>query len=100
LSPTSTGRWAHSVFQNNPYLSVGHSYQVRRAEFDRLLLDNSRRLGAEVREEVRVTDVALDKGQGPRITAVDKKGSKAGWLPRFLVDATGARHPAFGAART
>jgi flavin-dependent dehydrogenase len=42
-------------FSDNPYLSVGHSYQVRRAEFHRLLLDNSRRLGAEVREEAHVT---------------------------------------------
>jgi len=76
-------------FSDNPYLSVGYSYQVRRAEFDKLLLDNSRRLGAEVREEVRVTNVVLNKGQRPRITAVDEKGSKTEWLPRFLVDATG-----------
>jgi hypothetical protein len=33
--------------------------------------------------------VVLNKGQRPRITAVDKKGSKTGWLLRFLVDATG-----------
>jgi flavin-dependent dehydrogenase len=37
-------------FADNPYLSIGHSYQVRRSEFDKLLLDNSRRLGAEVIE--------------------------------------------------
>ena len=76
-------------FSDNPYLSVGYSYQVRRAEFDKLLLDNSRRLGAEVREEVRVTNVVLNKGQRPRITAVDEKGSKTEWFPSFLVDATG-----------
>jgi flavin-dependent dehydrogenase len=55
-------------FSDNPYLSIGYSYQVRRAEFDKLLLDNSRRLGAEVREEVRVTGVSLNKGQRPRVT--------------------------------
>jgi len=76
-------------FSDNPYLSVGYSYQVRRAEFDKLLLDNSRRLGAEVREEVRVTDIVLDKCRRPRVSAVDKKGGKTEWLPRFLVDATG-----------
>jgi len=76
-------------FSDNPYLSVGHSYQVRRAEFDKLLLDNSRRLGAEVREEVRVADVVLNDGERPRITAIDKNGGKTEWLPRFLVDATG-----------
>ena len=30
-------------FDRNPYLSVDHSYHVRRADFDKLLLDNSRR---------------------------------------------------------
>lgn len=76
-------------FSDNPYLSVGHSYQVRRAEFDRLLLDNSRRLGAEVREEVRVTDVVLEEGRRPRVTAVAKDGTRLNWSARFLVDATG-----------
>jgi flavin-dependent dehydrogenase len=76
-------------FSDNPYLSVGYSYQVRRAEFDKVLLDNSRRLGAEVREEVRVTDVVLNEGRRPRVTAIDKEGRKTEWLPRFLVDATG-----------
>ena len=33
-------------FANNPHLSVDHSYHVKRADFDKLLLDNSRRLGA------------------------------------------------------
>lgn len=74
-------------FADNPYLSVGHSYQVRRSEFDKLLLDNSRRLGAEVREGVRVTDVLLDVGQ-PRVTAVDTQGTTT-WSARFLVDASG-----------
>ncbi|MFY9685486.1 MAG: NAD(P)/FAD-dependent oxidoreductase, partial [Pseudolabrys sp.] len=76
-------------FSDNPYLSVGHSYHVRRAEFDKLLLDNSRRLGAEVREQVRVTDVALNEGQRPRVTAVDRDGTRSEWCPHFLVDATG-----------
>jgi flavin-dependent dehydrogenase len=34
-----------------------YSYQVPRADFDKLLLDNSRRLGAEVREETEVRHV-------------------------------------------
>jgi flavin-dependent dehydrogenase len=35
-------------FASNPHLPVDHSYQVQRAEFDKLLLDNSRRLGATI----------------------------------------------------
>lgn len=76
-------------FSDNPYLSVGYSYQVRRAEFDKLLLDNSRRLGAEVLEETRVTDATLDAGKRPRVTATGVGGKAVEWSPRFLVDATG-----------
>jgi len=76
-------------FADNPYLSVGHSYQVRRSEFDKLLLDNSRRLGAEVMEGARVTDVTLDGGKVPSITSVDEDGTATEWSARFLVDASG-----------
>jgi flavin-dependent dehydrogenase len=74
-------------FADNPYLSVGYSYQVRRAEFDKLLLDNSRRLGAEVMEGTRVTDVTID-GR-PCVTAVGPNGIPIRWGARFLVDASG-----------
>jgi len=76
-------------FAENPYLSVGHSYQVRRGEFDKLLLDNSRRLGAEVLEGARVSDVTLDGDQGPRVEALNDNGTATEWSARFLVDATG-----------
>ena len=36
-----------------------YAYQVPRADFDQLLLDNARRLGAEVREEAEVREVAF-----------------------------------------
>ena len=58
LFPTRTTRPTTFRFAENPYLSVGYSYQVRRSDFDKLLLDNSRRLGAEVLEGARVTDVS------------------------------------------
>lgn len=74
-------------FADNPYLSVGYSYQVRRADFDKLLLDNSRRLGAEVMEGTRVTDITID-GR-PCVTAVGPDGTPIRWTARFLVDASG-----------
>jgi flavin-dependent dehydrogenase len=74
-------------FADNPYLRVGHSYQVRRADFDKLLLDNSRRLGAEVMEGTRVTDIRID-GR-PCVTAVGPGGIPIRWVARFLVDASG-----------
>ena len=76
-------------FARNPYLSVGHSYHVRRADFDKLLLDNSRRLGATVLEGTRVTEVELGADGCSRVTAVGPDGAPAAWFPRFLVDASG-----------
>jgi hypothetical protein len=62
---------------------------VKRADFDKLLLDNSRRCGATVQEEVRVTDIALMPGARAKVTGLDPDGTIGVWLPRFVVDATG-----------
>jgi flavin-dependent dehydrogenase len=76
-------------FDHNPCLSIDHSYHVRRADFDKLLLDNSRRLGATVLEGTRVTEVELAVEERPRITAVGPDGASSCCFPRFLVDASG-----------
>ncbi|HET9688101.1 MAG TPA: NAD(P)/FAD-dependent oxidoreductase [Pseudolabrys sp.] len=75
-------------FADNPCLSIGHSYQVRRSEFDKVLLDNSRRLGAEVIEGARVTEVDLNGGREARVTATDNHRTTT-WSARFVVDASG-----------
>ena len=76
-------------FDHNPYLSIDHSYHVRRADFDKLLLDNSRRLGATALEGTRVSEVELGAEGRPRVTAVGPDGMPSLWFPRFLVDASG-----------
>ena len=76
-------------FDRNPYLSVDHSYHVRRADFDKLLLDNSRRLGATVVEGTRVTEVEFGAEGSPKVTAIGPNGTPSRWFPRFLVDASG-----------
>jgi flavin-dependent dehydrogenase len=76
-------------FDRNPYLSVDHSYHVRRADFDKLLLDNSRRLGATVLEGTRVTAVEVEADASPKVSAVGPDGARSVWFPRFLVDASG-----------
>jgi flavin-dependent dehydrogenase len=76
-------------FDRNPCLSVAYSYHVRRAEFDKLLLDNSRRLGATVLEGVRATAVELGTKGDHRVTALGPDGVSSVWVPRFLVDASG-----------
>ena len=77
------------LFANNPHLRIKHSYHVRRADFDRVLLDNSRRLGATVLEEVRVTEVEFGDEGRIAVRARDAGGRASLFVPRFLVDASG-----------
>ena len=83
------GRAVKFRFDGNPHLGVDHSYHVRRADFDTLLLDNSRRLGATVFEGTRATEVELGAAGCSRVTAIGPDGAPSAWVPRFLVDASG-----------
>src|SRR5215471_21348048 len=66
-------------FDRNPYLSVDHSHHVRRADFDKLLLDNSRRLGATVLEDVRVVEVEVEAEGRSRVTALGPDKIASHW---------------------
>jgi len=83
------GRAVKFRFDRNPHLSVDHSYHVRRADFDKLLLDNSGRLGATVHEGTRVTGVEFGAEGRSFVVAVGPDGERSTWFPRFLVDASG-----------
>jgi flavin-dependent dehydrogenase len=76
-------------FTDNPRLPVNHSYHVRRAEFDQLLLENCRRLGATVIEGMRVMKVDFGGQNRTSVEASGPDGSPSVWFPRFLVDASG-----------
>jgi len=65
------------------------AYEVRRSEFDELLLRNSARLGAQVLERVRVEEVAFQPQGGAAVRAVDADGRRLDWQARFVVDASG-----------
>ena len=66
------------------------SFQVDRKIFDKLLLDNSRKKGADVREQTKVTDVAFDTQKDKVVVSAvgpgDKKETHEG---RFLIDCSG-----------
>lgn len=67
-----------------------HAFQVRRSEFDEMLLRNCARKGARVFEGVRVTSVEF--GDLARDTVVNLRledGTAQVWRARFLVDASG-----------
>jgi flavin-dependent dehydrogenase len=76
--------FAH-VIPNDSFLS----FQVDRKIFDKLLLDNSRRLGAEVREQTKVNVVTFDSNQNVIVTASGPEGEKQAYEGRFLIDASG-----------
>lgn len=66
------------------------AYQVKRAEFDHILIRNAAREGVEVIEgcKVRAVDFQPD-GQAAVVRATHDDGSEASWQARFVVDASG-----------
>ena len=66
----------------------GYAYQVRRAEFDHVLLNNARAKGAQVIEGCKVEQVQVD-GDGVRLTAKLDDGAPLEVRARFLIDASG-----------
>ena len=73
------------VITDETYLS----YQVNRAVLDQLLLENSRRSGAEVREETKATDVDISTDDGATVDIQGPDGATETVHARFLIDASG-----------
>ena len=70
--------------------SMPFSFQVRRSEFDEILIRNAARLGAEVIEGCRVKSVAFAPDHSSAtIEALHDDGSAQQWRARFVVDASG-----------
>ena len=65
------------------------TWQVERAEFDKLLFDNAREKGAECHDETRVLDVRVadDRVDGVRLRTAD--GDEREVTAKVVVDATG-----------
>jgi flavin-dependent dehydrogenase len=69
--------------------SLPSSFQVRRSEFDHILIRNAAAKGARVQEGCRVTELDLDHAAGVAVTARDEAGQAQHWHAQFLVDASG-----------
>ena len=65
------------------------TWQVRRSEFDGLLLERAVELGVQFRHGVQVRDVVFDGEQAVGIRAQDATGTVAEVPARVVVDATG-----------
>lgn len=66
-----------------------HAYQVRRSEFDHILLKNAAAKGATVIEEFRVTKVDFPPDGGAVASGRGADGQERRWQAKFFVDASG-----------
>ena len=70
--------------------TMPHAYQVRRSEFDQVLLCRATQLGAHVREGCKVTAVDLEATpERARAQARCDDGRTLAYAPRFVIDASG-----------
>ncbi len=82
----STSWCFNHVIKNETYLS----FQVLRGEFDQVLLENARRLGAKAYEETKVKDVDITtSAEAVTVVAEDAAGVSTTHTARFLIDASG-----------
>ena len=78
------------------------AYQVERMKFDTILLNNAQRLGVDVRQGHRVTEVVHDHDRVSGVRYVDPEGNSHQANAKFVVDAsghTGRIHEAVGGQR-
>jgi flavin-dependent dehydrogenase len=87
VSP-SDGRHQEFQFANGWDKSLQLAYQVRRSEFDEILLRRAAQLGAEVIEGCRVGDIEF-LGHGARVSAEHEDGRKQSWTAATVIDASG-----------
>lgn len=69
--------------------SMPHAYQVKRAEFDEILVRHARHKGAEVHEGCKVTGVEFQPDHSAVVDARHEDGQTSRWQARFVVDASG-----------
>ncbi len=82
------GHYEEFNFALKSAAGFGFTYQVIRADFDQILIDEAIRMGAKVRYEVEIVDADFS-GEGPLVTSRDKDGKTEQHRPRFVLDASG-----------
>lgn len=76
-------RFSNALKKNSPF-----AYQVRRSEFDEILLDNARENGAEVAEETAVQKVEFDD-KGAMLSLRPANGTMHEIEARYVLDCSG-----------
>jgi flavin-dependent dehydrogenase len=65
------------------------AFQVRRSEFDHMLLKNAAAKGVEVLEGIDAVEVQFKGADPVLVSARNKEGIESQWSAKFLIDATG-----------
>lgn len=88
---TLPGETAHVVadFANALEPSPPTAYQVKRAEFDEVLLRHAERAGVIVHERTKATAIRFDGDDNAIVESRSETGETKTWQARFLVDASG-----------
>ena len=92
-----TFRWGNNPepwtfpFAKNTDVVGGFAYQVERAKFDKILLDNSKRKGVDVREKHAVSEILYEGDRATGVRFTDAYGKEKTAAARFVVDAGGHR---------
>ena len=90
VSPAHDFRKQRFYFANAWDKSMPSAYQVRRSEFDHILLNNAARKGCDVHEGCRITQVDFgESGQPTVVSATHSDGRQQQWKTRYVIDASG-----------
>jgi flavin-dependent dehydrogenase len=81
------GRWGFKFTEGQP--EFPHAYNVRRADFDALVLARARELGAHVREEAAVKGPIVEDGRVVGVRYKLRGGEEAEARATMVVDASG-----------
>lgn len=82
------GRRQEFMFANSWDKSLASAYQVRRSEFDEILIRRAATRGAEVIEGCRVRDIEF-RANGAHVTAEHDSGQMQNFTAGWVVDASG-----------
>jgi flavin-dependent dehydrogenase len=84
------GRGETFLFAEAWKKDMQYAYQVRRSEFDEILIRRAAQCGVTVIEGCRASHVELSGGlQAGRVVAKLEDGSPASWNAKFVIDASG-----------
>ncbi|QKH33617.1 NAD(P)/FAD-dependent oxidoreductase [Achromobacter pestifer] len=82
-------RYTHFDFRDKFTAGPGTTFQVQRAQFDKVLADDAARQGVEVRYLQEVTAADFDSGDGPLLEVRGADGAAYQVQSRFVLDASG-----------